>query len=170
GHLHRRRGAVSRLDRYVEPRLHLRAVQLPEPEHRVRRHVHRTGDVHPRHAVMLRRLVLAAAALSFASSALASTKLDDSLSPRQRIDVVTHWLYDGVGDWNADQINALVADVHAMEFRLRTAAFVGRNAEIYLSVPLQVPGLRSPTAMRVEWTTRGVFSPGAVVPGNRALV
>ena len=119
---------------------------------------------------MLRRLVLAAAALSFASSALASTKLDDSLSPRQRIDVVTHWLYDGVGDWNADQINALVADVHAMEFRLRTAAFVGRNAEIYLSVPLQVPGLRSPTAMRVEWTTRGVFSPGAVVPGNRALV
>jgi len=119
---------------------------------------------------MLRRLVLAAAALSFASSALASVKLDDSLSPRQRIDVVTHWLYDGVGDWNADQINALVADVHAMEFRLRTAAFVGRNAEIYLSVPLQVPGLRSPTAMRVEWTTRGVFSPGAVVPGNRALV
>ena len=119
---------------------------------------------------MLRRLVLAAAALSFASSALASTKLDDSLSPRQRIDVVTHWLYDGVGDWNADQINALVADVHAMEFRLRTAAFVGRNAEIYLSVPLQVPGLRSPTAMRIEWTTRGVFSPGAVVPGNRALV
>jgi len=119
---------------------------------------------------MLRRLVLAAAALSFASSALASTKLDDSLSPRQRIDVVTHWLYDGVGDWNADQINALVADVHAMEFRLRTAAFVGRNAEIYLSVPLQVPGLRSPTAMRIEWTTRGVFSPGSVVPGNRALV
>ena len=37
-------------------------------------------------------------------------------------------------------------------------------------MPLQVTGLKTPTAMRVEWTTRGVFSPGAVVPGNRALV
>jgi hypothetical protein len=118
----------------------------------------------------MRRLLLAAAGLALASSALASTKLDDSLSPRQRVDVVTRWLYDGTGNWNADQINALVADVHAMEFRLRTSPYVGRNAEIYLTVPLQVSGLKTPTAMRVEWTTRGVFSPGAVVPGNRALV
>lgn len=119
---------------------------------------------------MRRRLLLLAVGLALASSALASTQLDDSLSPRQRVDVVTHFLYDGVGDWNVDQMNALVADVRAMEFRLRTAQYVGKNAEIYLSVPLQVSGLRSPTAMRVEWTTRGLFSPGAVVPGNRALV
>jgi hypothetical protein len=103
-------------------------------------------------------------------SAHASTKLDDSLSPRQRVDAVTRWQYDGVGDWNEDQINALVAEVRAMQFRLRTDQYVGKNAEIYLSVPLQVTGLRSPTAMRVEWTTRGVFTAGTVVPGNRALV
>jgi hypothetical protein len=119
---------------------------------------------------MRARTFFLAVALALSLPALGSTKLDDSLSPRQRVSVVTHWLYDGVGDWNPDQINALVADVRAMEFRLRTAPYVGRNAEIYLSVPLQVSGLRSPTGMRVEWTTRGLFSPGSVLPGNRALV
>lgn len=116
------------------------------------------------------RTFLLAASLAACGSALGSTRLDDSLSPRQRVDAVARWQYDGTGDWNEDQINALVADVRSMEFRLRTAAYVGRNAEIYLSLPLHVTGLRTPTAMRVEWNTRGVFTPGSVLPGNRALV
>ena len=115
-------------------------------------------------------LLLLAACFTTCGAAFASTKLDDSLSPRQRVDAVTRWQYDGVGDWNEDQINALVAEVHAMQFRLNTAQYVGKNAEIYLTVPLQIPGLKSPTAMRIEWTTRGVFSPGSLLPGNRALV
>jgi hypothetical protein len=119
---------------------------------------------------MLARALVVALGLATCGGACASTRLDDSLSPRQRVDTTTRWLYDGVGDWNIDQINALVAEVHAMQFRLRTDAYVGKNAEIYLTVPLQVTGLRSPTAMRLEWTTRGVFSPGTLVPGNRALV
>jgi hypothetical protein len=119
---------------------------------------------------MFARGLILAAALVLAGPSLASTKLDDSLSPRQRIDVDPRWAYDGIGDWNQDQMNALVADVNAMEFRLRTAQYVGRNAEIYLSLPLPVKGLRTPTAMRVEWTTRGLFSPGSVIPGNRSLV
>jgi hypothetical protein len=118
----------------------------------------------------MRRCLLLLAGLAVCGACIASTKLDDSLSPRQRVDAVTRWQYDGVGDWNEDQINALVAEVHAMQFRLRTDAYVGKNAEIYLSVPLHVTGLRSPTAMRIEWTTRGVFTPGNVLPGNRTLV
>jgi hypothetical protein len=86
------------------------------------------------------------------------------------VEATAHWLYDGAGDWNEDQINALVADVSAMEFRLRTAPYVGKNAEIYLAIPQHVKGLTTPTALRVEWTTRGTFSPGSVVPGQRALV
>jgi hypothetical protein len=118
----------------------------------------------------MRRFLLLAAGVFLTASALASTRLDDSLSPRQRVDVEPRWLYDGIGDWNQDQLNAMVADVRAMEFRLRTAPYVGRNAEIYLSIPLQVKGLRTPTGMRLAWTTRGVFTPGSVTPGNRALV
>ena len=119
---------------------------------------------------MRRRFLLLAAGVAVWGSAFASTRLDDSLSPRQRVETTTHWLYDGIGDWNEDQINALVADVRSMEFRLRTAPYIGKNAEIYLTIPQHVTGLTVPTAMRVEWTTRGTFAPGSVVPGNRALV
>lgn len=111
-----------------------------------------------------------AVALAACTGTLASTRLDDTLSPRQRVEATPRWLYDGVGDWNEEQLNALVADVRAMEFRLRTAPYVGKNAEIYLAIPQHVSGLKTPTAMRVEWTTRGLFSPGSVLPGNRTLV
>lgn len=97
-------------------------------------------------------------------------RLDDSLSPRQRVEVTSRWLHDGPGDWTEDELNAMVAEVRAMEFRFRTAPFVGREAEIYLTVPRRPLGLRSPTAMRLEWTTRGTFASGALVPGDRALV
>ena len=116
------------------------------------------------------RALLAAAALAICGAAFGATRLDDSLSPRQRVDATTRWLYDGIGDWNDDQLNALVAQVHAMEFRLRTAPYIGKSAEIYLSLPQQITGLKVPTSMRVEWTTRGTFAPGSVAPGNRALV
>jgi len=114
--------------------------------------------------------LVAVALLSLTAAAEASTKLDDSLSPRQRVETTARWRYDGTGDWNEDQINALVAQVSAMQFRLRTAPYVGKNAEIYLSIPQNVVGLKVPNAMRVEWTTHGTFAPGSVIPGNRALV
>lgn len=119
---------------------------------------------------MIRRALLAFAALALCGTALASTRLDDSLSPRQRVDATAQWLYDGVGDWNEDQLNAVVAVVNAMEFSLRTAPYIGKNAAIYLSLPQNITGLKVPTSMRMEWTTRGTFAPGSVVPGNRALV
>lgn len=118
----------------------------------------------------MRRALLAVAAVAACGAALAATRLDDTLSPRQRVETTTHWLYDGVGDWNEDQLNALVAQVNAMEFRLRTSPYIGKNAEIYLTLPQHITGLKVPTSMRVEWTTRGTFAPGSVVPGNRALV
>ena len=119
---------------------------------------------------MTRRALLLALAIAWCATAAAATRLDDSLSPRQRVETTSHWLYDGVGDWNEEQINALVADVRAMEFRLNTAPYLGKTAEIYLTVPRHVIGLKVPTAMRVEWKTRGTFTPGSLVPGDRALV
>jgi hypothetical protein len=119
---------------------------------------------------MIRGALLFAAAFACCTFAAASTRLDDSLSPRQRVQTTTHWLFDGTGDWNEEQMNALVADVSAMEFRLRTAPYIGKNAEIYLTIPRQVIGLKVPTAMRIEWKTRGTFTPGTLVPWDRALV
>ncbi len=118
----------------------------------------------------MRRLLLVVLTCAGCATAAAATRLDDSLSPRQRVETTTHWLYDGVGNWNVEQINALVADVQAMEFRLNTAPYVGKNVAIYLTIARNVRGLKVPSAMRVEWKTRGVFTPGSVVPGDRALV
>lgn len=120
--------------------------------------------------MIARWLVLAAIGLAALVPASAATRLDDSLSPRQRVETTARWLYDGTGDWTEDQMNALVAEVRGMEFRLRTAPYVGKDAEIYLTLPSHVMGLASPTAMRLEWTTRGTFTSGSLVPGNRALV
>ena len=129
---------------------------------------------------MRRALLLLLAGLALSASVLAAsttpglvgaaTRLDDSLSPRQRVQATTRWVYEGTGDWTSDQLSALVAEVPTMEFRLRTAPYVGHDAEIYLSIPRGVIGLKSPTAMRLEWTTRGLFIPGSLLPGSRTLV
>lgn len=118
----------------------------------------------------MRRAVLLVAGLVACAAAHAGTRLDDSLSPRQRVEATTRFVYAGAGNWNADELNALVAEIRGMEFRLRTAPYVGKNAEIYLTVADHVSGLKSPTAMRLDWTTRGRFASGSLVPGTRALL
>ena len=57
-----------------------------------------------------------------------------------------------------------------MEFRLKTQPYVGKKVQIFLGVPRLVKGLRSPSAMRLEWKTRSKFSPGSLLPGDRTLV
>lgn len=65
---------------------------------------------------------------------------------------------------------AVVAEARDVEVRLNTAAWVGRNAEIYLTLPQAIIGLRLTSALRIEWRTRGRFNAGAAIPGQRALV
>jgi hypothetical protein len=57
-----------------------------------------------------------------------------------------------------------------VEYRLATAAYVGRRARIHYVVPPLIPGLRSPTGLRVEWRTQGLFSNGTARAGERVLV
>jgi len=99
-----------------------------------------------------------------------AAKLDDSPSPRQRIDVRTRWLHDGDNLSDPKLLNAMIADVANLDVRLNTAAYVGKRGRIYMAVPQLVPGLRSPEGMRIEWRTRGMFQPGSVLPGGRALL
>lgn len=115
--------------------------------------------------------LLALAALSgLLPDAVAATRLDDSLSPRQRIDVVARW-EDRFGEGSTDtQRLAMVAEASNFEIRLNTAAWVGKQAQIYVSFPQEIVGLRLSDAMRIEWRTRGRFTSGATSPGQRALV
>jgi len=65
---------------------------------------------------------------------------------------------------------ALIAEARDVEVRLNTGAWVGRNAQIFINFPQAIPGLRLPSAMRIEWRTRGRFNAGVAIPGQRALV
>lgn len=110
------------------------------------------------------------ASMVLCASQVYAERLDDSLSPRQRVEATPRWLNTGDEDWTEEQLNAMVAEIKAMEFRFKTQPYLGRTARIFLTVPRLVKGLRGPTGMRLEWTTRGKFVPGSVLPGDRALV
>jgi hypothetical protein len=116
------------------------------------------------------RLGIAVLALAVAlSPAAAETRLDDSASPRQRLDLRSRWQYDEEGR-GIDGVNAMVAEAANVEVRLNTAAYVGKRGRIYIVLPDLVPGLRSPGGMSVEWKARGTFLSGRVLPGGRALL
>jgi hypothetical protein len=102
--------------------------------------------------------------------ALSGEKLDDAGSPRSRVDTTVRWLHTNEGLTTPELINAMVATVPNLEFRLDTSRYVGKKARIYLVVPDFMPGLRSPSGLRVEWKTRGAFLAGSALPGTRALV
>lgn len=110
--------------------------------------------------------------LALATSGALAVKLDDSLSPRQRIDTQLQWTNDIPANRRLSlaELSALHTRIPGFEIRLNTSPYVGRMVQIYLGVPVQVQGLKSPAGMRIEWQTRGLFAPGATQPGSRALI
>jgi hypothetical protein len=118
----------------------------------------------------MRYLAAALMTLTLALPALAA-RLDDSLSPRQEIDVMIDWQYHGnLENLDEQQLNALSSTARNVEVRLNTTQYIGRQARIYLSLPLVIRGLDDPAALRLSWTTHGVFSDGTAIPGSRALL
>jgi hypothetical protein len=117
----------------------------------------------------MRTIAALLAGLALVTGATAATRLDDSASPRHVVNVETRWLHAEEG-LTPDQLNALVATVTNLEFRLDTSRYVGKRGRIWLVLPDVVPGLRSPEALRVEWTTRGTFLSGSAFAGQRTLV
>lgn len=103
-------------------------------------------------------------------TATAGTRLDDSLSPRQHVELTTQWERRSGNAQGADERMAVVVEARDIDIRLNTAAWTGRNAEIYILFPQAISGLRLPSAMRIEWRTRGRFIAGVTIPGQRTLV
>lgn len=100
-----------------------------------------------------------------------AARLDDSLSPRQNVDVIVDWRYsNNLDNLDEENFNALHSVVRNFEVRLNTAQYTGKQARVYLSLPVVIRGLDAPSGMRLSWTTRGVFSDGTVTPGTRSLL
>lgn len=118
----------------------------------------------------MRYLVPACLALA-AALPVAAARLDDSLSPRQDVDVIIDWRHrDNLENLDEEQLNALSATARGVEVRLNTAQYLGRRARIYLVLPVVIRGLDDPGGLRLSWTTHGVFADGTVTPGTRALL
>ena len=105
-----------------------------------------------------------AAACAWSQAAQAQgTRLDDSTSPRSQVSA----------DFRQAQMldnQTISLPFGRVEYRLSTAAYVGKQARIYYVIPLAVAGLRSPMGMQVQWRSSGLFQAGAGRPGDRVLV
>jgi hypothetical protein len=113
---------------------------------------------------------LAALALAAAAQAGAAERLDDSASPRSRVQARV--VLTDEGRTLADSRNPTRALVQfgRVDYKLATARYVGRQARIYYVVPPLIAGLRSPAGLRVEWRGHGQLASGTARPGERKLV
>ncbi len=100
-----------------------------------------------------------------ATAAIAKYKSTQGTETR----ITPRWLYEGDA-LTPDQMNALIAELKAVELKIDVSAHTGRQVRIYLQLPLVVKGLRGAHGLRVEWATRGHLLSGSVVPGNRTLI
>lgn len=107
-----------------------------------------------------------------AGMAAGQARLDTGASPQQQVRAELEWTVPlrraaGVSD---KAFRRMTAQVRALDIRLDTARFVGREARIYMTLPLPVQGLSGTSGLRLDWRSEGVFEDGSLVPGERTLL
>lgn len=101
---------------------------------------------------------------------MAGERLDDSASPRQRVAPVITLSDQGRPLSETLDATGAVVRYGRIEYRLNTAAYVGRQAQVFFVIPPQIQGLRSPAGLRADWRGSGQFAEGSARPGERRLV
>lgn len=97
--------------------------------------------------------------------------LDDSLSPRQQLDLDLVWKYQGNTAGLSDtEYNRVMAQARNVDTRLDTSPYIGSRARIFLALPIVIRGLANPSSLELSWTTGGLFNAGRVTPGTRQLI
>lgn len=103
----------------------------------------------------------------------ATARLDDSTSPRSQVSapqVLSETGQPFSPLMSGPPPRGAIVRFGRVDYRLATSAWLGRAARIYYVLPSDVPGLRSPAGLVVEWRGNGVFGPGRARPGERVLV
>lgn len=100
----------------------------------------------------------------------ATFRLDDSASPRARMEPQV--VYGDDGRPLSQSVGARNASVQfgRVDYRLAAASYAGREVRVYYVVPANIPGLRSPSGLQVNWQSQGKFASGSARPGQRTLV
>jgi hypothetical protein len=108
--------------------------------------------------------------LAAGTACLAAERLDDSASPRTRVQAPVVLGDDGRPLKDSRNPTRAIVQFGRVDYKLSTARYVGRQARIYYVVPAFIPGLRSPSGLRVTWRGNGLFAAGDAGPGERRLV
>ncbi|QTR45673.1 hypothetical protein J9253_16955 [Thiothrix litoralis] len=108
------------------------------------------------------RECLLAACLVITLPSYAGERLDDSASPRSRVEAP-----QAIEIPDTTQV---VLKFGQVDYKLATANFVGKQARIDYVIPASIPGLVSPNGLLVEWRGNAPFESGTGRPGDRVLV
>lgn len=103
-------------------------------------------------------------------AAQAQQRLDDSASPRSQVSAVRVVSETGQPIERSLQARRAIAHFGLVDYRLATAAYLGRQVRIHFVVPALVPGLSRPSALLVRWRAQGDWASGSAHPGDRLLV
>ena len=118
----------------------------------------------------LRRcMVLICLGLLAAGAQAAPVRLDDSLSSQQRVVMRQEWRDAYPNQGHRPDLMTVLARA-SVEVRLKTEAYVGRNARVFLVLPTLANTGALPADLRIEWRTRGAMRAGIAAPGTRTLV
>ncbi|MEZ5537019.1 MAG: hypothetical protein R3F02_15530 [Thiolinea sp.] len=107
---------------------------------------------------------------SLLTSASAGTRLDDSTSPRSRVEVARVLSERGQLLENDLYARYAVLRVGQVDYRLAMAAYVGQQVKIYYVIPPHINGLLSPDALKVSWSAGNDIAGGFAHAGDRVLV
>jgi len=99
----------------------------------------------------------------------APVRLDDSLSSQPRLVLRQEWRDAFPNRGRRPDLMGVLARA-SVEIRLKTDAYVGRNARIFLVLPTLSSAGALPQDMLFEWRTRGTMRAGIGAPGSRTLV
>jgi hypothetical protein len=99
----------------------------------------------------------------------APVRLDDSLSSQQRVVMRQEWRDTRPNQGHRMDLMTVLARA-SVEVRLKTEAYVGRNARIFLVLPTLANTGALPADLRIEWRTRSTMRAGVAGPGSRTLV
>ena len=122
-------------------------------------------------SIIIGCLVILCLVAGVPGNARSTERLDDSLSPRKQYSVQFQWANRNTAvSMSPEEFFLLRSIVSGVEVRLNTAAYEGRRARIYLTIPRQIEGFISTESFLLSWKTDRVFYPGSVRPGNRTLL
>jgi len=132
---------------------------------------HHQNNKHAIKSIFAKIILTAFVFLTLSFNVQAAEILDDSQSPRKQFNFQFEWANKGdLSNLNKNEFYLLKAHLPNVEVRLNTSSYMGKRARIYLALPQQIDGFNGSKGFSLRWKTTGLFAPGTVILGTRALI